>query len=95
MNQEIVNTLRSSKKYMQDTYNITKLGVFGSFARGDERADSDVDILVEFALTPGMKEFFGVEEYIENLLKRKIDLVREKGIRPELKENILSEVIFI
>ena len=44
---------------------------------------------------PGMKEFFSTEEYLEGILNRKIDLVRENAIRPELKERIMSELILI
>ncbi|MBN1499187.1 MAG: nucleotidyltransferase family protein [Spirochaetes bacterium] len=95
MNQEIIQKLKAEKSNLYDKYKVTRLGVFGSFARGEEKPESDIDILVEFSEVPGMKDFFNTEEYLENLLKRKIDLVREKSIRSELKENIMSEVIFI
>ncbi len=68
---------------------------FGSFARGEETPDSDIDILVEFSEVPGMIDFLKTEEYLETVLKRKIDLVRENAIRPELKGVIMSEVIMI
>lgn len=95
MNQEIVSKLKAEKKTLLDKYKVTRLGVFGSFARGEETSDSDIDILVEFTEIPGMMEFFGTEEYLEKILNRKIDLVRENAIRPELKEIIMSEVIII
>jgi predicted nucleotidyltransferase len=69
--------------------------VFGSFARGDETPESDIDILVEFSEIPGMIDFLKTEEYLETVLNRKIDLVRENAIRPELKSVIMSEVIMI
>jgi predicted nucleotidyltransferase len=71
------------------------LECFGSFARGEETPDSDIDILVEFSEVPGMIDFLKTEEYLETVLKRKIDLVRENAIRPELKGVIMSEVIMI
>lgn len=95
MNQEIILKLKAQKKYLHDTYSVTRLGLFGSFSRGEETSDSDVDILIEFRDVPGMKEFFSTEEYLEGILNRKIDLVRENAIRPELKERIMSELILI
>lgn len=95
MNNEILLKLKSEKSSLREKYKVTSLGVFGSYARNEEKPDSDIDILVEFEEVPGMKEFFGAEEYLENLLSRKIDLVRKEAIRPELKEKIMAEVVFI
>ncbi|HPQ52123.1 MAG TPA: nucleotidyltransferase family protein [Spirochaetota bacterium] len=95
MNENILLQLQSVKQYLKDTYNVSRIGVFGSYARGEEDSGSDVDLIVEFAEVPGLREFFGTEEYLEKLLQRKIDLVREKAIRPELRDQILSEVIYI
>ncbi len=85
----------NQKADLHKKFKVTKLGVFGSYARGDEKPDSDIDILIEFEDTPGMRKFFGAEEYLEKVLNRKIDLVREGAIRPELKKRIMSEVIYI
>ncbi|PKL18387.1 MAG: nucleotidyltransferase [Spirochaetae bacterium HGW-Spirochaetae-5] len=95
MNNEIVSKLKAEKKNLFEKYKVTKLGVFGSFARGEETPDSDIDILIEFSEAPGMKLFFSTEEYLEKLLDRKIDLVRESALRPELKDIVLSEVIYL
>jgi len=95
MNPEIISKLKAEKNNLFEKYKVTKLGVFGSFARGEEKPGSDIDILIEFSETPGMMMFFNTEEYLEKLLKRKIDLVRENAIRSELKEAIMSEVIFL
>lgn len=95
MNENILQQLKSAKQHLKDTYNVSRIGVFGSYARGEEDGESDVDLIVEFVDVPGLREFFGTEEYLEKLLQRKIDLVREKAIRPELKDQILSEVIYI
>jgi predicted nucleotidyltransferase len=95
MNENILQQLKSAKQHLKDTYNVSRIGVFGSYARGEEDGESDVDLIVEFVDVPGLREFFGTEEYLEKLLQRKIDIVREKAIRPELKDQILSEVIYI
>lgn len=95
MNDDIISRLRAEKEYLNKKYKVTRLGVFGSFARGEETPDSDVDILVEFSEVPGMRDFFSTEEYLEKILNRRIDLVRQTAIRPELKDRIMSEVIFV
>jgi hypothetical protein len=95
INKEIASKLKAEKNTLFEKYKVTKLGVFGSFARGEENPESDIDILIEFSEVPGMKQFFNTEEYLEKLLNRKIDLVRENAIRPELKDIIMSEVIYL
>jgi len=95
MNPELILKLKSEKAGLHEKYKITKLGVFGSYARGEEKPDSDIDLLIEFEDIPGMTEFFGAEEYLEKVLNKKVDLVREGAIRPELKNKIMSEVIYI
>ena len=95
MQQEIISKLKAEKANLYNKFKIKSIGVFGSYIRNEETSESDIDILVEFTETPGMKEFFQAEDYLEKLLNRKIDMVREKAIRKELKEDILSEVVYI
>jgi len=76
-----------------ERYGVTKIGVFGSYARGDQEADSDIDILVEFA--PGAKSFdnyMDLKFLLEDLSGKKIDLVIAENIKPALKETVLEEV---
>lgn len=72
---------------------VQRLGVFGSFARAEERPDSDVDVYLEFA--PGMKtydNFYAVHELLEALLGRSIDLVTDGALRERKKRLILPTV---
>lgn len=70
-------------------YNVKKAGIFGSYARGENKKGSDVDILVK---TPhGMAlEFVGMALELEKTLKKKVDLVSYKYIHPYLKKRILE-----
>ena len=70
-----------------------KLGLFGSFVRGEQTPDSDIDILVTMA-TPDYFAFTDVMFYLEDLFGRKVDLVAEKQLREELRPYILSEVTY-
>ena len=73
---------------------IKKAGIFGSYAKGDERKNSDIDILIEPPKGIGFG-FAGIEIELSNKLKRKVDLVSYNGISPYLKEDILKEEIKI
>ncbi|MGB3849657.1 MAG: nucleotidyltransferase domain-containing protein [Tunicatimonas sp.] len=61
------------KPYLSDKYNVSRIGYFGSFAEDRQTEESDIDILVDFAITPGW-EFFTLEKYLENVFNRKVDL---------------------
>lgn len=72
---------------------VRRLGLFGSFVRGEQRPDSDVDFLVEFV--PGQKTFDNFMQLgflLENLLKRRVELVTPESLSPYLRSRILDEV---
>ena len=92
---EIEKILASHKAELCRKYSIKEIGIFGSFARGEQEETSDVDILVDFYELPDLFKFCEIERVLEEILGVKVDLVRKPAIREELKENILSEVIAI
>lgn len=88
---EILSTLRSQRARF-DELGVKRLGIFGSFARGEARPDSDLDVLVEFERTT-FDGYMDLKFYLEDLFGRRIDLVLADRIKPLLRERILSEVI--
>ena len=94
-NRKIINKLKKHKKEIIKKYNLFSIGLFGSYARGDEKPESDVDVLVKYKDTPDMFELIQLEIELENKLKKKIDLLEVNSIRNELSEQILNEVIYI
>ncbi|MBI5353181.1 MAG: nucleotidyltransferase family protein [Chloroflexi bacterium] len=79
---------------------LTKLGVkslsiFGSVARGEERPDSDVDILVEFKGRATFNRFMDTKFYLEEVLGCKVDLVTPQAIKPRIKENVTRDLIHV
>jgi hypothetical protein len=77
---------------------LTRLGVrslalFGSTARGEARADSDVDLLIDFARPVGLFGFLEVKSYLEHLLGRPVDLVTAGALRPEYRDTVLREAV--
>jgi len=72
-------------------YDVKRVGLFGSFVRGQMTADSDIDILVEIKKDISLLDFVGLKLEIEEALKRKVDLVEYDTVKPLLRERILSE----
>jgi len=93
--EEVKRILERNKSKLSGTYGIKRIGVFGSFVRGEQRKRSDVDILVEFEQVPGLLRFVQIEEHLRRLLGRKVDLVRKEALRPELKDRILKETVYL
>ncbi len=92
---EIKEILIKHKKEVQQEYKVSELGIFGSFVRGDQKKRSDIDILVEYSELPDLLKLIELENRLQKLLKRKVDLIEKSGIRTELKEIILKEVVYI
>ncbi|HBR09746.1 TPA: hypothetical protein DD712_00615 [Candidatus Acetothermia bacterium] len=76
-------------------YGVKRVGLFGSYVRGDMREDSDIDILVEIEKDISLLDFVGVKLEIEEALGVKVDLVEYNTIKPLLKERILKEQMVI
>ncbi|AGA91891.1 putative nucleotidyltransferase [Thioflavicoccus mobilis 8321] len=74
-------------------FGVAELALFGSTVRGNERIDSDIDILVSFDGPATSQRYFGVQFYLEDLLGRPIDLVTRKALRRELAPHIEREAI--
>ena len=75
--------------------NVTRAGIFGSYARGEQNGKSDIDILVEVNEGVGLIEFIKLKMAIQELLRKKVDLVEYDAIRPEIRENIIRDEISI
>lgn len=78
-------------KICQDT-GITYLALFGSQARGDQRDNSDIDLLVEFKETPGLISFIRTKQQFEKLFNRKVDLVTKNGLSKYLQPYIQKDL---
>lgn len=71
-------------------------GVFGSYARGDDGSDSDIDLMVRFrGETPGLFGFIFLEKQLSDILGRKVDLVTEQSVHPYLKSRVLKDLKII
>ena len=87
--------LKKNEHEIKKRFGVRKIGIFGSFARGEEREGSDIDVLVEFQDNyETFDNFMDLKYFLEDLFGRKIDLVTMDALRPQLKDDILQEVIY-
>lgn len=92
---EVKKILARHKRELGRKFKVERLGIFGSYARNEQKPGSDVDILVEFRKTPGLFEFMDLEERLAGLLGAKVDLVTKKALKPHIGGHILREVVYI
>lgn len=76
-------------------YNVTRAGLFGSFARGEQGTKSDIDILIEIKNGTDLIELIRLRDKLQKKMKRKVDLVEYNSIKKGLKSNILNDEIII
>ena len=72
-----------------------KIAIFGSYARGEEKPDSDVDVIVEFSGRKSLLDIVGIEQELSDELGNKVDLLTEKSISPYLIDRIRNEMVVI
>jgi len=96
MNTEnLLAKLKELKPIIAARYKAKEIGLFGSFARGEQSASSDVDVLVEFEEGADLFDLIGLADYLEEALQRKVDVVPKRALRTELRESVLREVVTI
>ncbi len=82
------------KPYLQE-YSISRIAVFGSYARGETKPDSDIDLLVEIKQSYGILKFIELKQLIEKKLGKRVDLVEPQCLEPLIKDEVLKQAITI
>ncbi len=92
----VLKKIKTAAPAIRTQFGVTKIGIFGSFARGEQTRRSDVDVLVDFAQGYAtLRNFVGLADYLEALFKRKVDLLTVEGIDKYIRHYIVEEVIWI
>ncbi|MFH1877489.1 MAG: nucleotidyltransferase family protein [Candidatus Omnitrophota bacterium] len=86
--------LQKNQKFIHEHYHVKSVGIFGSIVRGDSNKKSDIDILIELSEPISFFMFIELEEFLKKKLRRKVDLVTKKALKPIIKKNILKEVVY-
>jgi predicted nucleotidyltransferase len=90
-----LSLLRLHEQEIRNRFGVERIGIFGSFVRGEEKPESDVDVLVEFREDgKTFDHYMDLKFYLEDLFGRKVDLVMKDAIKRRLREPIHSEVIY-
>ena len=85
--------LREHLPLLSARYRVATLGLFGSYVRGTERADSDLDVLVTFDELPSLFRLIDLENHLGDLLGVKVDLVLRDSLKPRIGQRIRREVV--
>lgn len=91
---EVVSRIRACRSDLV-ALGVKSLDLFGSVARGEAGAESDVDVLVEFESSPGFDQFMDVKFFLEDLLGRRVDLVTPPALKPRMRPVVERESVHV
>jgi len=92
---EVIALVTARMSDIRQRFDVEDMAIFGSAARDALRADSDVDVLVRFASPATLPRYMDLKFYLEELLGRPVDLVTDKGLRPEFRPSVEAEALFV
>ena len=94
--EEILKFIKQNKSLLKEQFHVVRIGIFGSYARGEQHVNSDIDLLVEFE--EGTSDLYDLKlllkEFFKTHLGIETDICREKYIKPRIKSSILKETIY-
>ena len=96
MNKESIYQILSNNRIKIKSYGINSIGIFGSYVRGEPPPDSDIDVIVEFEKDKKTyKHYINLVFFLEELLKRKVDVLTYKSLSPLFKDSIKNEITYV
>lgn len=93
--EDIIKFLTEHKTVFAERYGVLKIGLFGSYVRGEARDDSDIDIAVELEKDQISDHYFSLLHFLEDTLGKKIDLGIISNIKPGIKKYVDREIIYV
>lgn len=91
----LVRLLRAFLPDLAQRYQITALGVFGSYVRNEQGPESDLDVLVTFGEVPSLLTYVGIQQELSDRLGVPVDLVHRPELRPAIGQAVLDEVVWL
>ncbi len=93
--EEIKKAINKHKLFLKEKFEVKSIGIFGSYLRGEQSEQSDIDILIEFHSVIDLFEFIKLENFLSEVLDGKVDLVMKDTLKPRIKDRILKEAVDI
>ena len=93
--QEILAILRKDRENLRRRFGVSTVRLFGSVARDEAGNHSDIDLLVDFDVTPSLFEFLRLKSYLEDLLQSKVDLITETGLKERARSSVERDAIHV
>jgi len=93
--ESVRHTLKQYLPLLRENYCVRSLGLFGSYVRGEQDTDSDLDVLITYSETPSLLQFIALEDHLTDLLGIQVDLVMRDALKPHLGQRILEEVVAV
>ncbi len=90
---EIIKVLKDEMPYLEKQFGVSTLSLFGSYSKGNQKATSDVDILVTFNRVVDLFDFIRLENYLSENLGCRVDLVLKESLKPRIKDAVLTEAV--
>lgn len=91
----VVRVLKAEAPTLRKRFGARSVSLFGSAARDEMRADSDIDILVEFDGPPSLDAYFGMKDHLESVLGRSVDLVTPDGLKPRARLHVERDLVHV
>lgn len=91
--EEITQLLQINQEYLREKFRVSQMQVFGSYARGEQTINSDVDILIYYDRPPTLWMLGELQDYLTEVLGIRVDIVTEKGLKPRIRERVLAEAV--
>lgn len=92
--EEVIKCLRDNKELLQKKFPLKSIALFGSYARNEQKEESDIDVLVEFSQPVGI-EFVDLAIHLETMFNHKVDLVSRKGVKSHYLPYIEDDAIYV
>jgi uncharacterized protein len=90
---DILDTLKAHREILHDRFSVKSIALFGSYARGDARPNSDIDLLVEFEGPATFLGYMGLIEYLEDLFGTRVDIATRGKLKPRVRPRVEAELI--
>lgn len=92
---EIQQLLRENKQRILSKYDLTAIGIFGSYSRGQQTRSSDLDVLIDYDRLLMHQQFMDVKNVLSELMGLDVDLVALKCLKPEIRSRVLADILWI